>query len=657
MHHPVAVRAALALLAASRVSVFAAAPPAGTETADRAEAYYQFSLGQQAVANGQTAAAIEAFRRAQRADPRSGSIRAELARLLREGGKFDEALFEAREAVRLSPDNADSRRMLALLYRDLAQTAPSPEEALSNAAEQYEAIARLEATDGQALLHLVQIYSHLDKHKDAAAALERYVLLDPGNANAYLRLGALYLAQRQAEPAAAAFSKALELEPDSAQGYASLGEAYAQAEQVDQAVLNYRKALELDADNVRVRLALGDVLFKARRLQEARAEADAVLALDASNLFGLDLRARALRDLKDYDGAQAAAEKAQELHPGDVKVAFLRVTVAEARRDYVAAARLLEELLRPRETPGDADREANRRLFLVHLGVAYEQLGRHADGADAFNRARAVGEPDAMLDGYFVDALLRAKDPRALPEAKAARARHPEEIELGVLEAVALEAAGDLDGARALVRTLAGQAKEAAHFAQVAEFHQRARRYAEAEVLLDRARLADPRNTRVLFQLGAVRERQGRHDDAEAAFREALQVEPQMAPALNYLGYMNANRNVRLEEAHELIRRAVELDPENGAYLDSLGWALFRLGRVAEAETWLRRALSRQADGAVVLDHLGDVLAALGRRSEALDLWRRALTGEDEDGELDRARVQRKVQDAQAALAPPPPNP
>jgi tetratricopeptide (TPR) repeat protein len=648
-------RAALAVVTVWSAPLRAAEPAAAAP--DRAQAYFQFVLGQQARIEGRTAAAIEALRRAQRLDPQSGEIRAELARLLREGERFDEALAEAREAVRLSPDDADTRRILALLYRDQAQNAPSAHDALRKAAEQYEAVARLEAADGQALLSLVQIYMQLEDAKNAVGALERYVMLDPGNAGAHLRLGSLYLAQREAEKAAGAFSRVLELQPDSAQGFASLGDAYAQAQQIDQAVLNYRKALELDPENAQVRVDLGDLLFDARRLREALAEADALLAQDAANLYGLDLRARALRDLKDYDAAQATAESARQRHPDDVKIAFLRVTIAEARRDYVAAVTQLEQLVRPRELPREADREANQRLFLVHLGAAYQQLGRFADAADAFRRARDAGEPNADIDGYHVDALLRAKDPRALAEAQAARTRFPEEIELGVLEAVAREAAGDVEGAKALSKTLAESANQAVALAQVAEFHQRGRRYAEAERLLERARTADPKNARVLFQLGAARERQGRHDDAESAFREALALEPQMSAVLNYLGYMNANRNVRLEEAHDLIRKALELDPENGAYLDSLGWALFRLGRVTEAETWLRKALAKQAGGAVVLDHLGDVLAALGRRSEALELWRRALAGEDEDGELDRAAVQRKVQDAQAALAPPPPTP
>jgi tetratricopeptide (TPR) repeat protein len=154
----------------------------------------------------------------------------------------------------------------------------------------------------------------------------------------------------------------------------------------------------------------------------------------------------------------------------------------------------------------------------------------------------------------------------------------------------------------------------------------------------------------VLFLLGASLERQARHDEAEDVFRQALAVQPDFPPALNYLGYMNADRGVRLEESHALLEKAVALDPENGAYLDSLGWALYRLNRLDQAETVLRRAVAKQPNAAVVLSHLADTLERRGSVEEALTLWRQALDGEDDDGELDRDRVAQKIRAAQSAL-------
>jgi len=113
---------------------------------------------------------------------------------------------------------------------------------------------------------------------------------------------------------------------------------------------------------------------------------------------------------------------------------------------------------------------------------------------------------------------------------------------------------------------------------------------------------------------------------------------------------MNADRNVRVEEALVLVQKAVELDPQSGAYQDSLGWALYRLNRLEPAEEAVRRALEKDGDNAVVLDHMGDILARRGRAAEALNYWQRALKGEDEENELDRTRVEAKIREAQGAL-------
>ena len=119
---------------------------------------------------------------------------------------------------------------------------------------------------------------------------------------------------------------------------------------------------------------------------------------------------------------------------------------------------------------------------------------------------------------------------------------------------------------------------------------------------------------------------------------------------LNYLGYMNADRNVRLDEALALVQKAVDLDPQSAAYQDSLGGAVPR-ATVEAAEQAVRRALEKDGENAVILDHLGDILARRGRVAEALPNWQKALKGEDDENELDRQRVEAKIREAQGALS------
>ncbi len=619
---------------------------------NRAEAYYHFSLGFQSRLTGEAKAALEAYDRAQKLDPTAGAVRTETARLLMDMGRFDDALVEAEGGVRLDPENPEAHFTLGRVLQVQSEVSGDA-AALKRAAAEYEATVRIRPGDVFTLRLLAENYRRLGDANGAAGALERVLELDPNYYDGWVQLGSHYLALGQSDKAAGALQHALEIQPGSAQALTELGDTYAQANQVEQAVLHYRKALDIEPRDFRTRLALGDVLLGARRPKEALAEAQAILDADTKNPGGLDLKGRALRELRDFVGALAAADAILAQDPRNVRGIFLKATVSEARRDHESAAALYQMLLARQRTGDRKEEEGRDRFFLVRLGFVRQQLGLFSEAADAFGKAAATGgEPDADVLGYRVEALLLAKDAdAALTEARAARAKFPTDADLATLEATALREKGDLAGALEIVAALRKRAPaDVDVLLQVAEFYQRAKRFSDAEEVLRDARAKDAQNLRAIFQLGAALERQKRHDEAEAAFRDALRVQPDSAPILNYLGYMNADRGVRVEEALELIEKAVALDPENGAYLDSLGWALFRLSRFGPAEESLRRAAQKPGSNAVVFDHLGDALERRGNVAEALTWWQKALTAEDEDGELDRATVDLKIRAAQKAL-------
>jgi tetratricopeptide (TPR) repeat protein len=164
-----------------------------------------------------------------------------------------------------------------------------------------------------------------------------------------------------------------------------------------------------------------------------------------------------------------------------------------------------------------------------------------------------------------------------------------------------------------------------------------------ASVMRD-ARTRFPDDLSVLFQLGAVYERQKKYDEAEKAFKAVLARDPRDAHALNYLGYMLADRGLRLEESVAYIQRALDVEPNNPAYLDSLGWAYFKMNRLGPAELNLRQAAADRPRDSAVQDHWGDLLLKLGRREEALAAWKRALAGDGQD--IDRAAIEGKIRSA-----------
>jgi tetratricopeptide (TPR) repeat protein len=187
----------------------------------------------------------------------------------------------------------------------------------------------------------------------------------------------------------------------------------------------------------------------------------------------------------------------------------------------------------------------------------------------------------------------------------------------------------------------------------------RLKRYTDAEQDLDKAeKLSIKQDDKeyIWFLRGSTFERQKRFAEAEVQFKKVIASDPQHAQALNYLGYMLADQNTKLDEALGYIKRAVDIDPTNGAYLDSIGWAYYRLGKYEMAEESLVKAAQKINTDPTVHDHLGDLYQKTGRLKLAATHWERALvewnrTIAAEVDQTDIARVQKKLDSAKVKLA------
>ena len=134
-----------------------------------------------------------------------------------------------------------------------------------------------------------------------------------------------------------------------------------------------------------------------------------------------------------------------------------------------------------------------------------------------------------------------------------------------------------------------------------------------------------PNDENLRFNLGAAYDKLDRFPDVVREMEAVLALNPEHADALNYLGYSYVDRGINGEKAVELTRRAVALKPDNGAYVDSLGWALFKIGRVAEALREIQRAAELVKDDPVIFEHLGEIYLTQEHQEAAKDAWIRAL--------------------------------
>jgi tetratricopeptide (TPR) repeat protein len=172
--------------------------------------------------------------------------------------------------------------------------------------------------------------------------------------------------------------------------------------------------------------------------------------------------------------------------------------------------------------------------------------------------------------------------------------------------------------------------------------HLRRERYLLAVGALEGALALAPDHIGIMRDLAHSYERAGHFQKAVSLFQQVLSQQPDDHWAMNYLGYMLADAGIRLKQAEQLIEKALQLNPENGYYLDSMGWVYFRLGRFELAEEYLIRAIDELPDQAVMHDHLGDVYLQRGQLEKALGQWQKALQLSPDDEQIRRKLEQHR---------------
>jgi tetratricopeptide (TPR) repeat protein len=635
-----------------RPAVAQTRPAAAPVTPDgKEQAYYQFMLGRRLEDNGDADGALKAFHRALELDPGSAEIRAELATLFARQGRIPEARQAAEAGAKADPENSEVNRLLGMIA---AEDARSDDEAAAVTPEAQQsartAIGYLERalktanidTATSIRLSLGRLYLQVRELDKAIPLLQKVTIDEPGFTQGIAMLAEAYTTSGKNAAAIQLLADASERDPNF---FGALGEAYEKSERWTEAAQAYAKAAARrprDTD-LKTHWALALLnLGEPAQVTQARELLLDVTKVTPGAPWPLYLLCRAQRESGDLDGAEATARRLMALAPAGVSGPHLLAQVLGDRRDWAG----LITAVAPAVDKIPEMRKADRALLLTHLGFAYMQTNQLTESIASFERALTLTPDDANLASYLGQAFNTARQfDKSLAVVSPRRAKAPTDLRLVRVEADALQGQGKVDEGAALLRALAeGPHSSPDAYQALGEYYASAHRYADGSAALKAAQAKFPDDLDVQFQYGAMLERQKLMTEAEKVFRAVLAKDPEHAPALNYLGYTLLERGDRLQEAFTLISKAVELDPHNGAYLDSLGWACFKLGKLDDAEKHLRVAASQLPADSVVQDHWGDVLARRGRTADAVGAWKQALTGDGEG--IDRASIERKIRKA-----------
>lgn len=521
--------------------------------------------------------------------------------------------------TRLGPALDVQSRYQAAYYYALAQLAVqhglvAEAEALLERAQAADAASPLLARERGELLEA------LGRDAQAAVQLDQALAAEPGDfelrrrlARAYVRLGKLDLARGLfvgpdgAEPA----------EPEALRALVGLDLGLGDLAGAERRL----RALLQAGGNADDRELLAVLLQRQGRLDEAAQAYRQVLALEPGRGTAWARLAASLEAGGDTAAALRALEGGLQALPDSALLADLlgrlsyRLGLYDRSED--AFGRVLEE------DPTDAD-------SLLHRGLARLKLRRYAEAEQDFQALAGLrGDAPGQWYGLALALILQKKYGPAEAALKKVLELNPKAEPAWVQMAFLHERQGRLDRAVEALRQglKALPASEELILLLAAAYEQQGRRPAAVDLLRQAVRKGAGEAVR--FQLAVSLDKGGDFRQAEAVLQALIQDAPQHAQALNYLGYSWAERKERLPEAEALIRRALEVDPDNHYYLDSLGWALHQQGRYAEAEPLLARAAAAipsdaDAEEAVVLDHLAETRQALGRLEEAAEARARA---------------------------------
>jgi tetratricopeptide (TPR) repeat protein len=478
------------------------------------------------------------------------------------------ALREFSAAAALDPSNEELVLELTRRYLLLKQ----PEQAL----EVLMKATAVPGTSGELFARLAAVYLRLGKHDQAVQAAQTAIKRAPGSLAGYEELFLIHLEDNKPKDALMALDQAAKTPDASAEFLIELGGFYANLE---------RRAPLLKVTINSNGLA---VLNQAVKLNPPDPRLKMKLADDFNLLNDPTNAARIYEQLLQSDTEIAGMK-------GDVRSRLAEIYLRD--HDSKKAAEQLEAVVQ--------DDPANSQAYYLLGSLAYDEQ-KLTEAIDYFQKTLLLSDDFEQVYYDLAGAQINVDKPK--------------------------EAMATLDKARAkftpgfMVEFLTGLA-----YGKEKDFTNSLKHFMAAELA---GRTTEPGrlNRYFYFEAGAAFERTGNVDEAQRYFEKSLQLSPDFAEALNYLGYMLADRGVKLDRARELIEKAVKLEPKNAAYVDSLGWVLYRLNRPEEALAQEQKAIELSPEPDPTLyDHLGDIYAALKQSDKAREAWQKSLSLETND--------------------------
>lgn len=457
------------------------------------------------------------------------------------------------------------------------------------------------------LLFKAGLLDALGRHHETPPLYQRARTSAPGRLDAAVLLASSHIERGEVEAAAEILENLTKVNPSDSLGWYYLARSYERQHRLPQALRAYEEARKRDPQNFTMTLDVVRVLINLKRMKEARESLSQLLKKDPQNTVLVQL--------------------VGELEQG------------EAKAKHVAEQ--LSILTSLSDTPMDV----RYRMALIHIER------RHFRDAQRELRIVLAGQPGNAQARYYLASLFAGggRKSEAISELYKIGPGEDLYVKSRTFAAFILRQEGNLAEAEKAVRdALAVEPNNRNILSYLILILRDGKKYEEAEQLMRQSVEADPENDRLLFNYAILLHDMQRETESHTVMERVLRLNPKNSDALNFVAYGLAEKGGDLNRALELIHRALAERPNDGYYLDTLGWVHYQRGEYKDAEEVLSRAASAVSEDIVIQEHYADALVRLGKFEKAAEVYRNALErGRDKAQENEEevlARIEKKLQ-------------
>lgn len=523
-------------------------------------------------------------------------------------GDNEKAIEEFRLTLIYDPQSATVRTRLAKEYMRLGL--------LNEAIEQAEESVRLDAKGVEQKLMLGKLYANLKLFDKAVEQYQEVVRLQPDKHEASLFIGAILAEQGQNEKAVKHFEKLAK-----AKGFERGHLAYYYIGKIKQqtlkpkdlkaAVVAYKKSLKYDPKFEDSAVSLARIYLHQKKKEEAKKLLSQFQSQQGPSVKVANVLVHLYLDAEDFDKALGEFKIIESGQPTDLNTKMKIALILLEKKEYKKAVKYLKSILKT---------EPKLDKVRFYLAAVYEETKEYSKAITEFSKIPAVSEfyGDATIHSAYLYKKQRDK--------KKARKLVEE----------ALDKRQDIVGLYTLYASFLDEAKE----------------YSVALTMLGGAIERFPKNTQLLFYRGSMQDKLGQLKETIASMKEVIALDEKHVQALNYLAYTYAEKNMNLDEAEGLVRRALEITPDDGYVMDTLGWVLYKKGDIKKAVTVLEKAFELKKTESIIAEHLGDAYYKYQLPEKAKNMYIQAVKNESDQKNLEKLRNKIDSIDSESQRAP-----